>query len=149
VKLQSIRRRLLLVIPVRILLGVVWLLAAILAGAAGGAAAVGFAIGALGCAFALVADPRARLRRPPDEPLPYPAGAVLDSPVRHVWSAMLPSTLGVNILAAVALAPQPELTAILGGISAGLGLASLLSLSAVAARGDVLVDRRGTLYMRQ
>jgi hypothetical protein len=109
----------------------------------------GFAIGAVGCAFALVADPRSRLLHANREPAPYPEGAVLDSSPHHLWSALLPSTLGVNILAAVAIAPQPELTAILGGISAGLGLASLLSLRAVSVRGDVLVDRQGSIYAPQ
>lgn len=147
-RLQSVRRRVLLVIPVRIGLGIAWLVGATLAGAGGGAATIGFAIGAFGCAFALLTDPRSRLLRN-REPAPYPAGAVLDSSWRHVWSALLPSTLGVNVLAAVAIAPQPELTAILGGISAGLGLASLVSLPAISARGEVFVDRRGTVYTRQ
>jgi hypothetical protein len=148
-RLQSLRRRVLLVLPVRIGLGLVWLVAATLAGAHGSAAAIGFAIGALGCAFALVADPRSRLLHASREPAPYPAGAALDPPACHVWSALLPSTLGVNILAAVALVPQPELTAILGGISAGLGVASIFSLPAIAAHGDVFVDRRGAIYTRQ
>ena len=80
---------------------------------------------------------------------PYPADAVLDSRLRHLWTALLPSTLGVNVLAAVAIVPQPELTAILGGVSAGLGLAALVGLPAAYAREEVFVDRQGAIYTRQ
>jgi hypothetical protein len=149
VRLQSIRRRAALVIPIRAALGIGWLVAAILAGAGGTPALIGFVIGALGCAFALLNDPRSRLLHGKREPAPYPADAVLDSPFRHLWTALLPSTLGVNILAAVAIVPQPELTAVLGGVSAGLGLAALVALPAAYAREEVFVDRHGAIYTRQ
>ena len=148
-RLQSIRRRAALVIPIRAGLGIVWLIAAIAAGASAGAALIGFVIGALGCAFALLTDPRSRVLYAKREPSAYPADAVLDSPVRHIWTALLPSTLGVNILAAVALVPQPELTAVLGGVSAGLGLAALVALPSAYAREEVFVDRHGAIYTQQ
>ncbi len=148
-RLQSIRRRNALVIPIRAGLGIAWLVAAIVAGAGARPALIGFVIGMLGCAFALLNDPRARLLRARREPAPYPTDAVLDSPLRHLWTALLPSTLGVNILAAVAIVPQPELTAILGGASAGLGLAALVALPSAYAREEVFVDRHGAIYTRE
>jgi len=52
---------------------------------------------------------------------------------------------GVAVLAAIAVAPQPVLTALLAGVVAGLGLAAVVTLSRVD--GELLVDpRRGTLY---
>ena len=147
-RVQSIRRRAALVIPIRAGLGIAWLVAAIAAGAGARPALIGFVIGALGCAFALLNDPRARLLYGKREPSPYPADAVLDSPLRHVWTALLPSTIGVNLLAAVAIAPQPELTAILGGVSAGLGLAALVALPSAYAREEVFVDRQGAIYTK-
>ena len=148
-RLQSIRRRAALVIPIRAGLGIVWLVAAIVAGAGARPALIGFVIGALGCAFALLNDPRSRLLYAKREPSPYPDGASLDSALRHIWTALLPSTLGVNILAAVAVVPQPELTAILGGVSAGLGLAALIALPSAYAREEVFVDRQGAIYTRR
>ena len=148
-RLQSIRRRAVLVIPIRAGLGIVWLVAAIVAGAGAQPALIGFVIGALGCAFALLNDPRSRLLHGKREPSPYPDDGVLDSALRHIWTALLPSTLGVNILAAVAIVPQPELTAILGGVSAGLGLAALVALPSAYARDEVFVDRQGRIYMKQ
>jgi len=148
-RLQSIRRRAALVIPIRAGLGIVWLVAAIVAGAGAQPALIGFVIGALGCAFALLNDPRSRLLHGKREPSPYPDDGVLDSALRHIWTALLPSTLGVNILAAVAIVPQPELTAILGGVSAGLGLAALIALPSAYAREEVFVDRQGTIYTKQ
>jgi hypothetical protein len=147
-RLQSIRRRAALVIPIRAGLGIVWLIAAIVAGAGARPALIGFVIGALGCAFALLNDPRARLLHGKREPSPYPDDGVLDSRLRHIWTALLPSTLGVNILAAVAIVPQPELTAILGGVSAGLGLAALVALPSAYAREEVFVDRQGAIYTK-
>lgn len=147
--LQSNRRRAILVIPIRLGLGVLWLVAGALAGAGAGHAALAFAIGAVGGTVAVLADPRSRLVHGPVDPLPYPVGATLDSPLRHAWSAMLPSTVGVSILAAVAVGPRPVLAALLGGISAGLGIATVLSLPAIFSGGERFVDRRGAIYTRQ
>lgn len=71
-------------------------------------------------------DPRARFRQVPAEPAELPADARIAPPWLHVVHASLPSTVGVSVLAAVTLAFNPTLTALLAGILAGLGLAALL-----------------------
>ena len=42
-----------------------------------------------------------------------------------MWDALFPSTVGVTLLAAAALAVDPRLAAILAGALAGMGTASL------------------------
>ncbi|SRR6266566_3188439 len=144
-RLQSIWERTVLVIPIRIGLGVVWLAAARLGGASGRAALLAFAIGTFGLAFAALNDPRRRFVQRAVEPLEAPADAVVDPRWRQALGAMLPSTAGVSILAAIALVPQPTLAALLGGVSAGLGLAALISLPRVDRR--LYVEPRGrTVY---
>jgi hypothetical protein len=148
VKLQSSRRRAVIVIPIRIGLGIVWLVAAAVGGAGTGPSLLAFAVGAIGGTISVLADPRARLVHGPVEPLPYPADAVLESPLRHAWSAMLPSTLGVSVLAAIALGPSPVLAALLGGISAGLGIATVIALPAIFAGDERFLDYQGRIYTR-
>ena len=128
---HSLRERALLVIPIRFALGLVTLLAAVLAGAASRSALLAFVLGLLGITFTIFNDPRARFLRRDVEPLPLPADAVVASRRRQALAATLPSTLGVTGLAAIALVPQPVLAALLGGVCAGLGLAALLSLGRI------------------
>jgi hypothetical protein len=119
---------------------------ALLAGAPATTALLAFAGGAFIIVFFVFNDPRARFRRPP-EPVQAPAGAPVASRRRQALQATLPSTLGVSILAAIAVVPSPALAAFLGGISAGLGAAGALR----AARTDptLYVDpRRGVLYRK-
>jgi hypothetical protein len=59
----------------------------------------------------------------------------------------MPSTVGVSILAAIALVPQPALAALLGGISAGLGIAALISVWSVDPT-LYLDPTSGTVYRR-
>jgi hypothetical protein len=127
VTLHSLRQRALLVAPIRLALGVVWLAAARLAGAGGAQAVLAFVVGALGIVLAAFVDPRARLAQGPLEPLEAPPDAVVAPRWRQALAATIPSTVGVSILAAIALAPQPTLAALLGGVSAGLGLAALIA----------------------
>jgi hypothetical protein len=131
VTVHSFRERTLLVIPIRFGLGLVTLLAAVLAGAARQPALLAFALGLLGIAFTIFNDPRARFLRRDVDPLPLPADAVVASRARQALAATLPSTLGVTMLAAIALVPQPVLAALLGGVCAGLGFAALLSLGRI------------------
>jgi len=131
VTVHSIQERMLLVIPIRFGLGLLTLVAAVLAGAARGPALLAFVLGLLGIAFTIFNDPRARFLRREIEPLPLPADAVVASRARQAFAATLPSTLGVTALAAIALVPRPVLAALLGGVCAGLGLAALFSLGRV------------------
>jgi len=123
---HSARTRALLVTPIRLALALVWLLAARLAGAPSAGALLAFGCGAFVTAFSLFNDPRRRFL-PRDETRPLPAEARVAPPLRQALGATLPSTVGVSVLAAIALAFQPVLTALLGGISLGLAVGGLLA----------------------
>jgi len=144
--LHSLRDRAIYVTPIRVGLGLVWLAAARVAGAPQAGSVLAFAGGAFLIVFTLFNDPRARfLHR--GEPEPAPADATVASPVRQALGATLPSTVGVSVLAAIALVPQPTLTALLGGISAGLGVAG--ALYAVRADPTLYVEpKSGVVYRR-
>jgi hypothetical protein len=144
VRLHQVRRRALLVAPIRLGLGVVWLVAARLAGAASTAALLAFGSGLAGFLFFAFNDPRvAFLRRA--EPRPAPAGATVAGPVQQALSATLPSTVGVSVLAAIAVVPHPVLGALLGGVSAGLGAGGLAAAPGIDPA--LLVDpRTGAVY---
>jgi hypothetical protein len=154
VRLQSLRERTLLVTPVRVGLGLAWVAVSGVAGADAGAAWLAFFLAAFLTAGVLIADPRSRLAEL-KEPVDAPAGAEVDPPLRQALSALVPSTVVVNVLAGVALARQPVLTALLGGGSAGMGVAGLAGLSRLGARearagGVLYVDRAmRTLYVRR
>jgi hypothetical protein len=144
---HSIRDRALLVIPIRIALGLVWLAAAPLAGAGRGPAMFAFVIGLLGILIAIFQDPRRRFARSEPEPLELPPDAVVAPAWRQALAATLPSTVGVSVLAAIAVVPQPTLAALLGGVCAGLGVATLLSLSRIDA--TLYVDPRSRVFYRR
>jgi hypothetical protein len=144
--LHSLRDRALYVTPIRVVLGVAWLAAARIAGAPGTSAVLAFVGGAFVIAFSLFNDPRSRFLRRGD-PKPAPGDASVAGPVRQALQATLPSTVGVTALAALALAFQPTLTALLGGVSAGLGLAG--ALYALRADPGLYVEpRSGVVYRR-
>jgi hypothetical protein len=147
VTVQSFRRRAQLVIPVRFGLGLVALGAAMLAGAAAGPALLAFVLGFLGIAFTIFNDPRARFLQRDVEPEPLPADAVVASPAQHLLAAMLPSTVGVAVLAAIAVVPKPVLAALLGGVCAGLGLAALFSLGRIDP--SLFVDPKSDVVYRR
>jgi len=133
VSVHSLRDRTLLIIPVRLVLGVAFLGAARLAGARSGPALLAFGIGLLGIVFVIFNDPRARLAHGAVEPLPFPDDATVAPRWRHALGAAIPSTVGVAVLALIALGPQPTLAALLAGVEAGLGVAALISLGRVDA----------------
>ncbi len=144
--LHSIRMRSLYVAPIRLGLAVVWFFAARAAGVGQPSAALAGAGGIFVIVFVAFNDPRGRFL-PDREPGPVPPEAGFARPLRQALAATLPSTVGVSVLAAVALAFQPVLTALLGGISAGLGVTGLLSV----ARSDPALwfDRKtGIVYRR-
>jgi hypothetical protein len=146
VTLHSLRDRALLVAPMRLGLGVLWVFGARLSGATATTSLLAFAGGAFVTAFALLNDPRSRfLSR--GEPEEAPPDAHVATRWQQALQATLPSTVGVSILAAIAVIPYPALAAFLGGVSAGLGIAGVLS----AARTDpaLYVDpRRGVVYRK-
>jgi hypothetical protein len=103
----------------------------IAAGADRAAAGIGLVLGAGICSLALVTDRRwLLLGKPTAEPLPDGAGRV--SLTRAVGSGMVPSTIGVAVLAAASLAFQPILAALLAGILAGMGIVGLVSCFEIA-----------------
>jgi hypothetical protein len=135
----------LLVAPVRLGLGAVGLAAALVRGLDGGPALIAFALGALGFAVVLLSAERYFLQV--EEPDPVPAGATVHSRRDTLRAAVWPSTVGVAVLLAVALAANPTLAALLAGVLAGMGIAALLSAAQTFANqralgGRVLVDRR-------
>ncbi len=128
---HSLRTRALLVMPIRIVLGLIWLVAARWAGSESGPALLAFTIGALGIAFLVFNDPRSRFAHGDVEPLALPVDARVAPRWRQALTAMWPSTVGVSVLAAIAVAGRPTLAALLGGVSAGLGLAAGISLTRI------------------
>jgi hypothetical protein len=124
----------------------VWLLAARRAGSPGTGGLLAFAGGAFLIVFTLFNDPRSRfLRR--GEAKHAPEDVLVASRIRQALHATLPSTVGVSALAAVSLAFQPTLTAFLGGVSAGLGIAG--GLYAVRADPSLFVEpKSGVVYRR-
>jgi hypothetical protein len=146
VTLHSVRDRALWVAPIRIGLGVAWLVAGRLAGVASASAWIAFAAGAFVTALVLFNDPRSRFFRR-HEPQPVPAGAEVAPRWRQALSATLPSTLGVNVLAAIAFASHPGLSVLLGGVSAGLGVAGA-AFGLQTASGLLVEPRSGDLYRR-
>jgi hypothetical protein len=144
--LHSLRDRALYVTPIRVVLGALWLGAARLSGAPATGAILAFAGGAFVIVFTLFNDPRSRFLRH-GEVKEAPADVAIAGPVRQALQATLPSTAGVSALAAIALVFQPTLTALLGGISAGLGAAG--ALYALRADPTLFVEpRSGVVYRR-
>jgi hypothetical protein len=147
--LARISRQALLIAPVRIVLGLVGLAVSVLLGEGTTPALLAFVIGTFGTAFAVVADRRGGIFAPRSDPEPAPPDAALESAVELVRHAVLPSTVGVAVLAAIAFAAgQNGLGALLSGALAGLGLAALAYGGVLAwqerAEGSALyLDRRG------
>jgi hypothetical protein len=145
--LHSLRERALLIAPIRLVLGVVWLVVARLAGAAAGPALIAFVVGVFGIVFLAFADPRARFAHGEVDPLPAPADVRLAPWWQQALAAMFPSTIGVSVLAAIAAFVSPTLTALLGGVCAGLGVAALLTLPSID-RALLYDPRRQIVYRR-
>ena len=124
-KLHSLKERALLVAPIRIILGLAWIAAAAARAGRGPALLAGVSA-ALILVFVAFNDPRSRFLRNA-EPQPAPPDAEVAPRLEQALKAMLPSTVGVSVLAAIALFPQPILCAFLGGVSIGLGAAGILA----------------------
>jgi hypothetical protein len=67
------------------------------------------------------------------DPEPAPEGARVESRARALARATYPSTIGLTVLTAIALWPQPPLAAFLAGILAGLGVMALVGAARVSA----------------
>ena len=115
--LESLSSRALLVAPIRLVLGFVGLAVSAAAAENGNAALLAFAVGALGILVAVLSS-----RRTLGDPQPAPPGARYASPVQLVASGVMPSTVGVAVLTAVAAPLRPELGALLAGVLGGMGL---------------------------
>jgi len=134
------------VAPIRLLLGIAWLAGARLAGSDAASALLAFGSGAFFFVFLAYNDPRSRFL-PRSTPRPLPADATVESPVRQALASLLPSTAGLSVLAAIVVVPQPVLAALLGGITAGLGVAGVLR--ALTADPTLYVDpHTGVVYKR-
>ena len=143
---ESVRLRLLLIGPLRLVLGAAWLGAARAAGGSPDATLLTFLAGAFALAFLIPNDPRSRFRRAP-EPEDLPAHASVAPAWVHAAHAAFPSTIGMSVLAGVTLAFNPTLTALLAGVLAGLGLAALLR--GYSIDGRLYVDpRHGVLFRK-
>lgn len=144
---QQVRLRLILVGPLRLVLGVIWLVAALAAGATHKPALIGFGVGIFWTVFLIFNDPRARFRKDPPEPRRLPANARVAPAWKHAVYPLYPSTAGVSVLAAVSLPGRPILSALMAGIVAGLGIAALISLNGAAP--DLYVDARSGALFRK
>lgn len=139
----------------RIALGGVLLVAAIAFGAAPNSALLAFVVGAVVIAFAALTDRRRLLIGKQEEPEhePLPADAVFESDLRTVARAAVPSTVGIVVLAVIALvAGEDVLAALLGGADAGLGVASGVGLATLIAwerkhAARLYVGERGRRYV--
>lgn len=136
--------------PIRILGGLALLAAARAAGAEPDAAGGAFLLGGVGLVVAAFLDPRSRfLGSSPAEPAP--AEARLATRLELVREGLLPSSVGVAALTAVALPFEQTLAALLAGVLAGLGAASALSAFRVLAweraHGLRLYDAGDRLYI--
>jgi hypothetical protein len=125
--------RLLVLAAVRGSAALAFLAAAIAFGAEARSALLAFALGTAGSAVLLLSDRRSHFRREPVvEPLPAPAPRARWS--RAVAGGLWPSTLGVAVFAAGALAADTTLAALLAGILGGMAVASVLSAVKIGAR---------------
>jgi hypothetical protein len=131
---ESVRLRLALIAPLRLALSAVWLVAARADGAPSGATLIALGAGAFASAFLVTNDPFARFKKSPDKVAELPVGSNVAPAWLHVVHAALPSRVGVSVLAAIALLFQPALTALLAGLLAGMGVASLVALCGIDGR---------------
>jgi hypothetical protein len=141
------RARTLGVIVIRLVVGVLLLGAARIAGAPRAAALLAFGSGVIAITFLLFNDPRRRFTPTRAEPLELPPNAHVAPFWRQAIGATFPSTAGLTVLALVTLIPQPTLTALLAGICTGLGVAAALSLPRIDP--TFYVDPRSQILYRK
>ena len=124
--LAEARPQALLIATVRLVLAAAGVAAAVAFGLARGPAAALFACG-VGLLFLAVygGDRRRRSALRFADAEPVPADARIESRARALGRAAYPSTIGLTVLTAIALWPQPALAALLAGVLGGLGGVSI------------------------
>ena len=120
-------------VAVRAALAAAGFAAALAAGAERGPAAVGLAFGAGVTAMALVSDRRWMFGKQP-ELHPVPDRVEHRGLPRAVAQGLLPSTVVVSVLLAIALGFDPVVAAVLAGVLAGMALAGLVTLADLVVR---------------
>jgi hypothetical protein len=147
-RLVRIGLRVLVLTPIRLALAGALLGAALGAGVELRVALLAVGVAAFGTLLLLLSDRRSLLLRARREPARVPPGARFDSAWETIRAGIFPSTVGVAALAAIALAFNAVLTALLAGLLAGMGLAGFVSGIQLAAREraegvTLYADRRG------
>jgi Na+/H+ antiporter NhaD/arsenite permease-like protein len=122
------------VAAVRIVVGVAFVLGSALRGLDGGPAVLAALGGAL--VLAVIALGQRSRSGPPDfgDALAVPPGARFDPGWVGVLLACIPSTVGVTIMAVVAVVVAPALAALLGGVLIALGALAAVFWVQLAAR---------------
>ena len=138
----SLRARVLA--PIRGGLSAIAVVAAVLVGASPENALLAWAFGAFMVSIVLAGDPRGRRTTAPE---PLPADAIPESWAQIARTDVFPSTVGVALLAAAALAFDPVLAGVLAGILGGMALMTLVSRVQLAVaerrfRGVLFVERQ-------
>jgi hypothetical protein len=132
--LVEARAQALLIAALRLALATVGALASVALGVEPGPAVGLVAFGAGLVLFSVYAGgrpQRAALRFA--NPEPAPDGARVETRLRALAHATYPSTIGLSVLIAIALWPQPPLAGFLAGILAGLGVMALVGAARVTA----------------
>jgi hypothetical protein len=143
----------LLLTPIRVGVALVALLAAGAVGVRAQSAALSFVMGAFLTAFVLANDRRHLLFGPRDVLDELPARARVERWWEVAVQGIVPSTVGVAVLAGISLAFSTVLTSVLAGVEAGMGLAGLIAGIRLAAwerrlGGRLYVERgRGRLFL--
>ena len=144
-RVTSARTRLILIVPIRIALGVGMLGATFAGDASPRSLGLAFVVGAIVATVAVLADRRAVLLRGNEEPEPLPSDVEHEPSWRVALTAAFPSSVGLAVLSAIALAAGKDvLAALLAGGIVGLAIASLISLVVVLAWER---ERDGRLYL--
>lgn len=128
--LVEAREQALLIAGLRLALALAGAVAAAARGVDRGAVLGLLAVGIFALLLAVYGgDRRRRSELKFSEPQPVPANARFAGKARSLAHAAYPSTLGLTVLIAIALWPQPALAALLAGLLAGLGAMSLIGLT--------------------
>ena len=146
IRLARASTQLLVLTPIRLGLGLAGLGAAALVGSPA-PALLAFGVGTVGAAIALSADPRYSRDLLGDVP-PVPDGAAYLSKWELAATGLLPSTVGVAVLTAIALLFNATLAGFLAGVLAGMaasGLIAWINLDAIERRNAyrLYVERPG------
>jgi hypothetical protein len=144
-RLASASEQLAILGGIRLALGAGFLAGAATLAARPGPPVAAFALGALGATVALGAD-RRFARRALVEPGPPPPGAVYGPAWRAALTGMVPSTVGVSVLASASLGFNRTLAGLLAGVLVGMAVATGSAWLRVLARERA---ERSRLYVER